>query len=84
MDIKSPVSPAEYGRYDVVHARCLTAALTKISDWDIAVANVVALLKKDSGAVMWTEISLQWMRVYDKDGKEVVEEEKKTSAMKDM
>ncbi|KAL8728065.1 MAG: hypothetical protein Q9166_005665, partial [cf. Caloplaca sp. 2 TL-2023] len=54
MDIKTPPPPTEQNRYDVVHVRLLTAAMAKSTDWDIAVGNILPLLKP-GGALQWEE-----------------------------
>ncbi|KAI4121197.1 MAG: hypothetical protein LQ338_006507 [Usnochroma carphineum] len=53
MDVKSPPPPSEYNRYDVVHVRLLAAAMSS-TDWEVAVRNIVQLLKP-GGALQWEE-----------------------------
>lgn len=53
MDVKAPPPLAERHRYDVVHVRLLTAAMTPL-DWEIVVSNLLQLLKP-GGALQWEE-----------------------------
>lgn len=53
MDVKQPPPPEEHHRYDVVHVRLLTAAMNQ-TDWDVAVRNLIWLLKP-GGALQWEE-----------------------------
>ena len=62
MDIKKQPPPEERGRYDVVHARLLVAAMDA-EDWDIAVSNLMQLLKP-GGALQWEECSFGDARYY--------------------
>jgi hypothetical protein len=53
MDFKQPPPLSEHSRYDVVHVRLLTAAMNPV-DWDVAVRNLIQLLKP-GGALQWEE-----------------------------
>lgn len=53
MDVKRPPPIAKRNRFDLVHVRLLTAAMTA-SDWEMAVPNIVLLLKP-GGALQWEE-----------------------------
>lgn len=47
-DILQPFSPAEHGKYDLVHARLLVTAL-KEEDYGRAISNLLPLLSKSAG-----------------------------------
>ncbi|KAK9422881.1 putative Methyltransferase domain-containing protein [Seiridium unicorne] len=52
-DVKEPVSQDQYGKYDLVHARLLAAAM-QADEWAPAVRNVSKLLKP-GGWLQWEE-----------------------------
>ena len=53
MDCKQPPPVSEQGKYDVVHARLLAAAMSP-PDWGLTVRNLMLLLKP-GGALQWEE-----------------------------
>ena len=63
MDVKQPPPEEECNRYDLVHVRLITAGMSP-TDWDVAVRNLVKLLKHGA-ALQWEEcnfLSVQHLR----------------------
>lgn len=60
MDVKSPPPIHEQHRYDVVHVRLLTAAMSP-TDWEVAVRNICQLLRSE-GAIQWEEANFLHVR----------------------